>query len=479
MNRKAILSLSLSLFFFDTFIAAGLYLGEILSTSDSSLLLLLSAMSMNALLILSLILGRKIFEFYSVCYLLIYETGAILLTGNSLLSLLLLPSVVAGLYGLHALSLRSKVSRGVSFLAVLLFMFFISKTILLVNQPVPSPLTFELLSDRMAAIGLATPFTEYAGLFVSTRYADVILSPFQFFLYLFISSLLVENYHLIIPFLSKKGRGGVVSAGYGVLSALGCQCESAIGAFPAASLLILNVLLLPFFALSIVLIAMTYLLITRYYSVNNIPSIVLRAPGNKELLLLAAFVILTQLVEVFGAAFRLQSNPIFFFGTMMLMIFDGFALYYIIHRLSNGIKIGMKTSALLFPIAVAMATIWFIPSVTAQAVRDPLIFSIMSYVSLISGFIISAINYSRRSIAGITFLEGYAVILGIVPIVLFYVSFYLENRLWSFWTLSQQGEASIALWMIMIPSMWVVTQSSLVHSMVTGSVGAMRSAGKA
>jgi hypothetical protein len=467
MNRKAPIFFVFSIFLLDFFILSSIFFHYILATSDSFLLFILSIVSMNILIIVPALTGKQAVSFYSGIYLATYETAIIFLTGNVYIALLLIPSIAFCLLGLGELKISSKVTRSVSFIAVLLFMFLISKTLIFVVQPVPSPITVELLSDRMAAIGLVTPFTEYAGLFISTRFSDVIISPFQFFLYLGISGLLVENYHLIVPLLSRRGKGGMVSAGYGVLSALGCQCESAIGVFPAASLLILNILLLPFFAISIVLIGLTYFLVKRYYSFNAVPGLSIIRRKRGPMLGLAFFIISSQVVEVMGALFGLQSNPVFLFGTMMLMVLDGFFLYYILNKLINWLKLGKALSAFLFPVSLLMLLLWFIPAITIQAVTNPIIFSMMSYVSLISGFMISWINYSR-SFSGITYLEGYVVALGIVPVVLFYESFYLEKNIWSFWTLPQQGEMSIVLWMAMIPFMWLVTQRSLISSVEPG-----------
>jgi hypothetical protein len=455
MNRKAPIFFLFSIFLLDLFILSSIFFHYILATSDSFLLFILSIVSMNILIIVPAVMGNQKVSFYSGIYLATYETAIIFLTGNVYIALLLIPSIAFCLLGLGELKISSKVTRSVSFIAVLLFMFLISKTLIFVVQPVPSPITVELLSDRMAAIGLATPFTEYAGLFISTRFSDVIISPFQFFLYLGISG------------LSRRGKGGMVSAGYGVLSALGCQCESAIGVFPAASLLILNILLLPFFAISIVLIGLTYFLVKRYYSFNAVPGLSIIRRKKGPMLGLAFFIISSQVVEVMGALFGLQSNPVFLFGTMMLMVFDGFFLYYILNKLTNWLKLGKSLSAFLFPVSLAMLLVWFIPAITIQAVTNPIIFSVMSYVSLISGFMISWINYSR-SFSGITYLEGYVVALGIVPVVLFYESFYLEKNIWNFWTLPQQGEMSIVLWMAMIPFMWLVTQRSLISSVEPG-----------
>ena len=121
---------------------------------------------------------------------------------------------------------------------------------LLITQPSPAAITIEYLPDKMSAIGLPTPITEYYGLFITTAHGDILIGPLVFFVIFAATVLLVENYHLIIPLYVKSLRGnnkimgGIVSSGYGVVAGMSCQCESAIALLPAVAILLLNILCL-------------------------------------------------------------------------------------------------------------------------------------------------------------------------------------------------------------------------------------------
>ncbi|MEM3255549.1 MAG: hypothetical protein QW525_00900 [Thermoplasmatales archaeon] len=465
MNRWIYILTVISLFFLDILIFFGAWSNLIIYSSDSSFLLLLSSIAINAVIIFPILVRKELIEFYTLSYLLFYEFALSLLAQNAFLTLFVIPSACAASLALFRMEIKHKTTRFISFMLVLAFMFFISKSILLVTQPVPAPLTVELLADRMSAIGEQIPITEFAGLFLSTKSADIIISPFQFFLYLITSVLLVENYHLIVPLLNKNKKvSGLASAGYSALSALGCQCESAIGIFPAASLLILNSLLLPFFGLSVALLFATYLLVSRFYARSRIPRIRFSRSSKFVFPIFAVWLIGGQIAEVLGVAFGLERNPIFLFGMMMLMILDGFVFYYLIKGFLRSFRLSPAISIFLLIFALLLVIIWFIPPLTASTMNNPLVFSLMSYLSLLSGFIVSLASYSKTSIAGITFLEGYVVALGIIPVILFYLIFYMQKNIWPFWTFSQQTELSMVLWISMIPFMWLATQSSLVSA---------------
>ncbi|MEM0128375.1 MAG: hypothetical protein QXO03_04750 [Thermoplasmatales archaeon] len=467
MNRFVYLFSFLSLVFFDLLIFVGLTSGEIIYSSDSFLFVVLSIVFVNITIAIPLLIKKELFLFYGLSYLAVYEFALLVIVGSLLLSFFLIPSILAVSLAFYKINLNRKFTRGISFVLVLLFMFFIGKTILVLVQPTPAPLTIELLADRMMAIGQPTPVTEYAGLFLVTKYADIIISPFQFFIYLVISGLLVENYHLIIPLLTRSGKkGGIISAGYGALSVLGCQCESAIGVFPAASLLVFNSLLLPFFGLSLALLGMTYFLVSKFYVYKKVPMVRIGRRFGRLFVLLVFLLIGSQLIEVVGVLFGLEVMPIFLFGMMMLMILDGFILYYLMQKLIKKVRIPALVSPVLFSISLLIVVVWFFPSFTSAAMSNPLVFSLMSYLSLFSGFIVSMETYAQRSISGITFLEGYAVALGVIPIALFYITFYLQKNIWSFWTFSEQMNLSLILWIVMIPFMWLATQSSLINAAI-------------
>ncbi len=465
-NTPRNLFITLTIIFLDIYLIYGFAEGLIFTPTDSTMLFVVSSIVFNLFLIVPILIKRDGASFYSVLYVIIYITGLVALAGNIITALLLIPSIISGVLALGTLNTTSKITKGVSLGVVLAFMTIIGKVMLLTTQQVPAPLTIELLSDRMMTIGLPVPITEYFGLFISTRYIDFITGPFEFLLYFFISSLLVENYHRIIKLLAKR-KGGLVTSGYGAISALGCQCESAIGIFPAATMLIFNILLIPFFVLSAILLVLTYIMVVRYYEIKRLP----RMPGFLsmgrlgKLIWIEILIVASQVLVVVGVLFSLQSSPVFLFGTSMVMILDGFLTYYLIHSLFPKRTVRKYIAVLLLLTSVLLVVIWFIPGLTIIAVNSPLWFSTMSYSAFTAGLMISVVYFSSPAVIGASMLEAFAVSVGILPIIFYYLIFSAQRPIWSFWAISQQAELSVVLWIIMLPFMWLSTQKSLISAM--------------
>ena len=469
MSRRSIplkaIFLILSLFFLDFYILFGYFVGLVFTSSDSTLLFFVSALVVNLFLIFPLVTKKDGASFYSILYVTIYLIALVIFVGNLTTALLIVPSICASFLALFTLRTRYKVTKGVSLVAVLVFMDIIGKVLVISPQQVPGPLTIQLLADRLTTVGLPVPITEYLGLFISTRYLDFITGPFEFLLFFFISSLLVENYHRIILLLTKKRRG-LVTAGYGAVSALGCQCESAIGIFPAATMLVFNFLLVPFLLLSVVLLVLTYVMIVRYYEQRRLPKFphVFSLKKRSKVMLIELLIVLSQILVVAGIFFRLQDVPIFLFGTSMEMILNGFLAYYLVYFLFPRRTIGPLYSTLFLILSVVSVLVWFIPDITLKAVTNPLWFSTMSYAAFLAGFLISIVYFSSEPSIGIAFIEAFAVSIGIIPIVIYYLVFSLQRSIWTFWTAPQQADLSIVLWIVMLPFMWLSTQKSLFSS---------------
>ncbi len=476
MSRKRdyffIFLLIVSALFLDAYFLYGYRNGNILISSDASTLFYLSVLSLNLLYLASIIFFNRGPSFYILSYMSFYIIGAIIVTRNLFSFVFLLPSFILMVFSLFNMQIHNKISKYISMSLVLLFMLYIGKTFLFIIQPVPAPLTVENLADRITAIGLPLPITEYYGLFLSTSYADFILTPVQFFLLLSISSLLVENYHKIIKLLLKTKReenvntkrgNGLISAGYAIVATMSCQCESAIALLPAVTILLINILLLPFFLLSVTLLILTYLLITYFYERKNVPNFLnkLPYPRTRNLIVIILLLVLSQAIIPLAASMNYQQSPFFLFGFGMLMILEGFVLFFIIDPVFKNISIGKMTSMILFLFSVLSVIIWFFPHFTELAVTNPVYFSAMSYLMSLSGFVMGIVYFFSDERYGIGLLEIFSVILGIIPIIIYYYTFSLQTKIWSSWTIAEQSELSIVLWIIMLPVMWIVTQKSL------------------
>ena len=454
--------------FIDLYLYLGSRAGIIIVTSDAILPLLLSVIVVNILIISPFFIRKDIISFYVISYLLLNVALLIFFVRELTTFLLLIPATVLCLFFISSLRVEGKVTRIASLFIIIVLMEILGKIFTFVLQPSPSPLTIEFLYDKTVLLGVPQPITEYYGLMLTTRYGDVITGPFQFLLFLVTSSFVVENYHRILKLLLRRSGGSIpISAGNAVIGAMGCQCESAIALFPAATILFLNILLIPFLLLSTFLLIATYILITRSYE-KKLRPLILR-PSNisarSRTTLIEVIIVSSQLLVVIGIVYHLQISPFFIFGTGMAMIFNGFLIYYLVHRFFTSPKLGTFKAILLLVASLSLFIIWFLPSLTSLTIKNPLIFSFMSYASVLSGFLISVVYFSSEPLYGKAMIDVYTVVVGIIPIVIYYFTFSTGKAIWSFWTISQQAELAVLLWIIMLPVMWYSTQKSLTVSL--------------
>ncbi len=456
----------ISYFLFNLYVIYGLISGYILITSDAFIPFSLALLTMDFLFLIAIIFNRRVISLY-VRGFLVFTLAVIFLMVQDifsfLIALFLIPLI---LYSLKIDNFKHYKTKFVSQILVLIFMATIGKMYLFINQPSPSSIAIEYLPDKMSAIGLPTPITEYYGLFITTAHGDILIGPLVFLVLFAASALLVENYHLIIPLYMKslKGNnrvmGGIVSSGYGVVAAMSCQCESAIALLPAVAILLLNILLIPFFILSLTLLAFTYLFIMRYYNLGK-PNLIVKPIRLKTEFIVA--IILLLLLQGFLPLIlllRQYDNIIYFFVYGMAMILTGFLFGDPIAKFFK-IKLNMIIILILFIGAIVTSLIWFLPSFTLYAYESPLNYSIMSYTMFLSGFLIGIAYEGSNEHLGVFFLEVFSVALGIIPIVLYYYAFTNGYRIWNFWSLNDQIVISLILWIIMLPIMWLITQKSL------------------
>lgn len=476
-NERKRFSLVLALFLIDLFVYLGSRSNHMVVTTDAYHLYFYAIVTINVLAVIAFFLYRKLLGFYLASYLSVYLIGLLSITRNSTTIIFIVPSLLLILYFLYMIPVKGKVSRFLSIGLVLLFMFYIGKTFLFINQPVPGMITIENLSDKITGIGLSAPMTESYGLFISTSFADVILSPVQFLLLLAISSPLVENYHKIFGLLLGKkvnkngthsGDSGLISAGYGIVSTFSCQCESAIALLPSVTILILSILEIPFFLISISLLLMTYFLISNYYSRGKLPHFLtnMKMAFRKRVFIIAPIIVISQLLTVVGILFSLEKSPFFLFGINMVMLLDGFLLFYIFEPSLSNFKIRERASIALISLSIVIVFIWFYPPFTSLAIRMPGYFEAMSYSMTLVGIVTGFVYFLSKGSYGVNLLEVFVVAIGLIPLIIYYFTFFLGDSIWGFWSLSEQMELALVLWLIMLPIMWITTQRSLAEPII-------------
>ncbi|MGC8618414.1 MAG: hypothetical protein ACP5UZ_06730 [Thermoplasmata archaeon] len=135
---------------------------------------------------------------------------------------------------------------------------------------------------------------------------------------------------------------------------------------------------------------------------------------------------------VFGIFFHLQTSPFFIFGTGMIMTLGGFLLYYLVQFFFPANRLGKLFTILVVFTSLVLFVIWFLPLLTSMAVKNPFVFSFMSYSSFLSGFLISYAYFSSGPLYGKAMIDLYVVILGIIPVVIYYFTFSTGRTIWNF-----------------------------------------------
>lgn len=472
LHLKRNLILVAAAVFIDIFLYFGMEGGSILTSSDSVLPVIFSVLVVNFLLLFPFITKSETISFYVISYLALNIVLLTFFIGELTAYFILIPAAALCFSFIFLLDTEQKSAKVLSLFIILVLMYSLGKMFVFGPQPAVPIMIIESLYDAGSQ-----SIINYGGLILISRYGDVFTGPFPFFIFLVTSSFVVENYYRIFRLLRRKTRALPVSAGTGpiststtIIGALGCQCESAIALFPAAAIFLLSTLLIPFLILSISLLAASYLMITRFYERNLLPPILRPAEISmpSKTILFSSILIVSQILIVFGIFFRLQMNPFFIFGTGMVMALNGFLVYYLVRLFFPARRLGRLYSTLVLFTSLALYVIWFLPLLTGIAVRNPLVFSLMSYSSFLSGFLISYVYFSSGPLYGKALTDVYVVVLGVIPVIIYYFTFSTGRAIWNFWTVPQQAELAIMLWIIMLPVMWYSTQKSLAVELPKG-----------
>ncbi len=451
---------------FNGFILYGILTGYFLITTDALSSFYMAIIIINILLVISILWNKYVISLYIRSFQIFIWLTLIIITRDFVSIIFGLPSILLTLFSIGLDKIEGSWTRLISQIAVTIFMATIGKMYTFLYQPVPAPLTIEYLPDKMVAIGLPTPITEALGLFITTAYADILIGPLVFFIILIASSLLAENYHLIIPLYlksfkgNKKLKSGLVASGYGIVAAMSCQCESAIALLPAVAILLLNTLLIPFFTLSVILLIFTYIFIKKYYSKGKGNRLVDLSFDRYDIPLAFAILFVLQAILPFAILTKIFENIVIFFLYGMAMILSGYAFGEPLKRIIK-FKLPNSYSYLLLAISIILILVWYIPQVTNLAYLNPLIYSAMSYIMFLSGLLVGILYANSENHIGIFLLEIFSVAIGLIPIVIYYETFTLSIKIWKFWNITDQMLISLVMWIIMLPIMWYITQKSL------------------
>lgn len=369
--------------------------------------------------------------------------------------------------GLNSRSISGKRIRVTTFFATLVLIAFLGGIISIYDQHYNVPITIETASTLFIGVGHSLPILEKFGIFIITKYVEITVSPIEMLIFLGISSLVSENYFLIISYIGNKrsGSGRVGAALYGVTGALSCQCESYIALLPAVSAFLLDEVLLPTVLSSLVLLVFTYILVSKYYMKNRHVKIFEPWKWNKvssgQFIFLSTSLITAPLIITMGVFLGLQRNPIFFFLSSMYMVLVGYIFSYSVFRFIKPVKRSRRFNILLTSIGIIIPLIWYYPYLTYVAFNNGLFFDLMSLTGFSGGIMMGyAFSHSTRT-EGYALNEYITVIFSIFPLAIFYMGNVLELRIWSIFSLEGQIIYSLLNWLIMLPIMWFATHVSL------------------
>lgn len=356
----------------------------------------------------------------------------------------------------------STMKKSLSYSLALLVMMLISGLYRLNLQPQTIGLLVASISDDVRPGG--TPLIFSNGIVLFSRYIVLSVSWQVLLLFSLLSALLVENFFMIFRlFTGRATRSVTGSQATGALTVLSCQCESITAALPSIASLILSIAIIPMILESLVFVSLTNIFLRRNTSRGRRSDLIgkiwpLRS-GSKFFPLGSIFVIAIPVSYLVGTYFHLERN-LFFFGMENFAMYIAGIIIMVMVSLATGraiMVLSKYSGMLLVLLSTAMMFIWFYPVISYLAVNNGFYFGAMGAISFIGG-IMGGIAYTSFNRAGKQiFLEYLSMMFSMFAILIFYVTVLDSFRIWGIFTLTQQLEFSIALWILALPGMWLST----------------------
>lgn len=359
------------------------------------------------------------------------------------------------------------VKKLVTFSVAMTFMY-IAGTMFHVGAEPPSyPSTFAPISEVYVFSSAGVPFFLKGGIEFITPYVQGVFSPLSFIIFTAISAILTENYFGIFGLLRKQeGKTKISGSAYGAVSLLSCQCEGGISLLPTMAYLVITIAMVPVLTESLALLLLTNILINRYY-LNGTKVDILNRIGNPRgkaagITVAALLFLGTPLVETFGIYLGLISNIFFFFGIGILMTVSAYYEAVFLGRLLGyNRKLNSAVLVVMFALAPVLMFIWYFPHFTMLAVSQVSMFLVMNATSIVAGFLFGLIKLSSRRAVGQLLEEFIALMFGMPPIIVFYISALKQLQIWPIFNITQQVEFGLVVWALILPFMWITTNISL------------------
>ncbi len=471
MNARNLVASGIASFFILMYMIVVLNVGYVYIDKFARPELISSFIVAMALPILSMVPSRKFekTQFYMGLIVLLYTYAMAMLAIQQpdLLFIAIVPFIIyALLFQSRFLRTRNQKYKAATFIALLVFMYFVSSVI---KVEIPGVRGYDfaiaLYTDNVSPQGIQ--FIMVGAITLFTKLFVVDLSIGDFVLFTVISAILTENYSMIFSYLRNRNKGMVNTTVSGAVTALSCQCESLAAAFPTVIVLLLSVIIVPLMAETVGSIVLTSFLLSRFYmrgrSWGFVHKVEEWTKGTGFLKAMVLPYIAVPLFEMVGIFLGFLSVFLFFAGINFLMFFTGLSIPIVLKRVVGyrGVRSAPALIGLIV-LSVILMYAWFMPSLTMLAYTTPSYFAVMNISAVASG-LLSGISYmstgnreNRRLL-----LEFITMMESMFAIVVFYISVVGRYTIWPEFGLLQATEFAIAMFGVTLPFMWMSTHMTL------------------
>ncbi len=441
----------------------------ITGTNSTAIIMMIAILAFSTV---SLLIPEKhqVVKFYASSLALLVYLGLLLLSLHSIVMLII--SIFSFTFYLilwrqFTFKKKGSFQKFITFTVALIFMYFVGDLLRFINTPADYPATVTWLGGLFLSNVSGTPLLMKYGIEVYAPYYAISISPVSFSIFVVVASLLTENYFSIFSLLRTGNRNTKIQGtAYGLISSLSCQCEGGISLLPTMAILLISITMVPLLLESLTLLFLTNYFINHHYIRNKRIRLLssISDPVSKTRLIIPAAVLFigTSVMEVTGIYLGLINNMLFFFGIGIVMTLTAYFETTMIGILLDYRKSlhPLITSVLSVTGAILMF-IWYIPTLTLRAVEAPAMFVLMNITGIVAGALFGLVRLSVKKGYKQLLDEFIALMFGMPPIIVLYMSAMLQFLIWPEFGLLQQVEFGIMIWAAVLPFMWLSTNISL------------------
>lgn len=178
--------------------------------------------------------------------------------------------------------------------------------------------------------------------------------------------------------------------------------------------------------------------------------------------LMLASLFIVPLYTLYGVYLSLENNLLFFSSVNVLMFVYGIFIIYLVNRLFPAKKELSRTLTYVLVLLSSVGMfVWYVPQVTLPAVTNPLIFTVMGGISVISGLLSGIVFRWHGDQTKMLYFEFITMMFSMLAIIIFYITAIGVTVIWPEFGVGQQLEFSLLLWGFTLPVMWLSTNLSL------------------